>query len=66
MKWRTAVLFMMLTGASLANDAPSVTAVPADVRSRFILSPHLAGYDPSRAPTFAWPDRIKDLLAKAP
>jgi hypothetical protein len=29
-------------------------------------SPHLQGLDPAQAPTFAWPERIKELPAKAP
>ena len=29
-------------------------------------SPHLAGFDPAQAPTFTWPERIKDLPAKSP
>lgn len=28
------------------------------------LTGHLAGYDPAKAPTFVWPDRLKDVKAE--
>jgi len=39
-------------------------ATPSYTKPTTRLTGHLAGYDPAAAPTFAWPDRLKQAQAK--
>jgi hypothetical protein len=61
------------TRASLQQYDPGLAAlcreVFGDTAWRYTspstrLTGHLAGYDPAKAPTFAWPERLRDAVAR--
>lgn len=49
--------------AALCREVFGVTA-PSYTRPATRLTGHLAGYDPQKAPTFVWPERLKQAQAQ--